>query len=694
MKFERHATLASLIVGAVVLLLDSLTPLGYAVPMLYVLPILITWLIPGWRSTVLIALGVFPGTIVGTLLSPGQLSPEAVANRLLATVLLWTVAALVIKQKQLAKQTATAREAMDQSDQRLQLFIRHAPAAIAMFDTNMCYVATSQRWLTDYGLDGQHLIGRSHYDVFPEIPERWKDVHRRCLAGAVERADEDLFMRSDGSQQWLRWEIRPWRTDPNVIGGIIIFTEDITVHKQADEKLRTVNMTLDQRVRERTAQLAESNERLDWVLRATNDGVWDWDLVQDTLHFSSRWKEMHGFQESDPQESMQEWASRIHPNDRKRVLDRLEDYLAEKSPAFSEEYRIQRRDGTYFWVLDRGAALWDEAGRAIRIVGAETDITWRKDVEESLRRREHEFRMLADNVPAFFGYIDRERRYRFVNKRYEEIFGRCHDAIVGTPVHELLGPRAYDEVRPYLDQAFSGQRAVFEYRLTIPGATDYWFSAQYVPDRNNEGTITGVFVLLADVTTLKQSEAVLREREAQLQALSAKLVQLQEEERRRIARDLHDDFMQRLAAMTLDLHSCSTDQVEAGELKSRLGKLGASAEQLTTDLQKLAHDLHPSIIEHAGLEAAVQEQVSEFAARTGLTAEVIVRDVRGSSRAAMPPASIACCRKVCRTCTSMPPRRMSSSASYARIGASVSACMTTAGASRAPEKQAPERVLA
>ncbi len=119
----------------------------------------------------------------------------------------------------------------------LPIFVERAPVAIAMFDTQMRYLAYSERWREEYGLQGQVLYGRSHYEVFPEIPERWREVHRRVLAGATERCEEDRFERADGSVQWLWWECRPWRTGTGEIGGIIMFTADITRRKQAEEQL-------------------------------------------------------------------------------------------------------------------------------------------------------------------------------------------------------------------------------------------------------------------------------------------------------------------------------------------------------------------------------------------------------------------------------------------------------------------------
>jgi PAS domain S-box-containing protein len=92
-----------------------------------------------------------------------------------------------------------------ESEERFRLFIEHAPAALAMFDREMRYLHVSRRWRTDYGLGDRELRGVSHYEIFPEIPARWKEAHRLGLAGAVVHGDNDRFDRPDGSVQWVKW---------------------------------------------------------------------------------------------------------------------------------------------------------------------------------------------------------------------------------------------------------------------------------------------------------------------------------------------------------------------------------------------------------------------------------------------------------------------------------------------------------
>ena len=144
-----------------------------------------------------------------------------------------------------------AAKLQEESTAQLKEFIRHAPAAIAMLDENVCYVEASDRWMTDYGLQRAAVIGRCHYDVFPNIPERWKAIHQRVLTGEVHRHDGDPFPQPDGSTTWLQWEARPWYDANQTMSGMLFFTRDITESMQMQLALRS-----------QTDELARSNKDL------------------------------------------------------------------------------------------------------------------------------------------------------------------------------------------------------------------------------------------------------------------------------------------------------------------------------------------------------------------------------------------------------------------------------------------------
>lgn len=139
-----------------------------------------------------------------------------------------------------------AAAASERSVELLRGFVRDAPAAIAMFDRELRYIAASDQWRRDYRLADAVLEGRSHYEVFPEIPEEWKTIHRACLDGAVQRRDADRFEREDGTVAFLQWEVRPWYTSEGQIGGITMFTRDVSRAEAMRETLRLRSEALSQ----------------------------------------------------------------------------------------------------------------------------------------------------------------------------------------------------------------------------------------------------------------------------------------------------------------------------------------------------------------------------------------------------------------------------------------------------------------
>lgn len=141
--------------------------------------------------------------------------------------------------------------------------------------------------------------------------------------------------------------------------------------------------------------LKESEQRWQLAVRGSNDGIWDWNVKTNEVFFSTRWKEMLGYEEQEISNNFDEWSSRVHPDDFGWVMQVVQDHFDQKTPFYISEYRIRCKDGTYKWILDRGQALWDEDGNAVRMVGSHTDITERKLAEEQLHQSEERFQILA-----------------------------------------------------------------------------------------------------------------------------------------------------------------------------------------------------------------------------------------------------------------------------------------------------------
>ncbi|MCS6842600.1 MAG: PAS domain-containing protein [Roseiflexus sp.] len=167
------------------------------------------------------------------------------------------------------EQQALRYEALERdlraSEERLRFFVEHAPVAIAMLDADMRYILANKRWLQDFGLEGQDIIGQSHYELFPDLPDRWKDVIRRVLAGAFEEAEEDQWQRADGSTEWISWKCYPWFKGDGAIGGLVFFTEIVTKRIRERQEL--------EQSREQLRATVEEQERLIQAIREMSTPV-------------------------------------------------------------------------------------------------------------------------------------------------------------------------------------------------------------------------------------------------------------------------------------------------------------------------------------------------------------------------------------------------------------------------------------
>ncbi|MEE4638051.1 MAG: PhnD/SsuA/transferrin family substrate-binding protein, partial [Wenzhouxiangella sp.] len=134
----------------------------------------------------------------------------------------------------------------------MRYVIEHTRSAVAVHDRDLNYIFVSQKYLDTFRLNGQDIIGKNHYDVFPNLPQHLRDTHRRVLQGEVLSAEDDPFENPDGTVDWTRWECRPWFEADGTIGGLIVYTEIITERRRAELELR-----------EKTEALARSNERLE-----------------------------------------------------------------------------------------------------------------------------------------------------------------------------------------------------------------------------------------------------------------------------------------------------------------------------------------------------------------------------------------------------------------------------------------------
>ncbi|MGE0044383.1 MAG: ATP-binding protein [Hyphomonadaceae bacterium] len=283
-----------------------------------------------------------------------------------------------------------ALERVTATKKLLTSFIESAPAALAMFDRDIRYLHASPQWRKDYNLGDTPLVGRSHYEVFPEIGDEWKDVHQRCLDGSVERRDRERFLRADGSAQYLSWEVRPWRDEEGEIGGIIMLTRDLTAEVEAQLAL------------ERTY------ERLKQALDIGRAYMWEYDDAQQRIFHDGDPVAVMGFPLPETNSPIDVF-SIVHLDDREAAVALWRRHIKEGAP-YRIEQRVAAPGGDERWVLAVSEAKRNAEGRVVGAVGLVQDITERKRGQIELAAARDEAEAANRSKSEFLATVGHEIR--------------------------------------------------------------------------------------------------------------------------------------------------------------------------------------------------------------------------------------------------------------------------------------------
>jgi PAS domain S-box-containing protein len=309
------------------------------------------------------------------------------------------------------------------------------------------------------------------------------------------------------------------------------------------------------------------------------------------------------------------WAMPITARDG-RVLGTFGSYFREcRKPTNTERQVVE--------ILGRTAALAIEG----------------KQLEEVLRGNENQLRLITDTIPLLISYVDKEHRYRFVNRTYSEWFGKSRGNIIGRHISDVLGTAAYRTILPEIEKVLSGEEVVFERLIPYEGG-ERFTHVIYIPKSDSStGGVTGFYAFAQDITERKKTQEELQRSRDELEFRVLKrtieleesnkarvkvlhqLVTIQEDERQRIARDLHDQLGQQLTALRLKLKILKRLAEGHEELSGQVDEVKEITRQLDSDVDFLAWQLRPTALDDLGIVAALDYYVRQWSKNFKISTE-------------------------------------------------------------------------
>jgi PAS domain S-box-containing protein len=380
---------------------------------------------------------------------------------------------------------------------------------------------------------------------------------------------------------------------------------DLTERKRAEEALRG------------------SEARLRLAAQAGKMYAYEWDVATDKVVRSEEYVNVLGHSHPAKQLTRQELLSSVHPEDRAVFVGSIEQ-LTPQNPNAQISYRVLRPDGSVVWLEKNARGFFDEQGKLLRVIGMVANITERKLAEEALRESEEKFRSVFRDAGVGMVIVSPEGRFLATNGTFCDCLGYTEEELVARTVESVTFPEDWPAFSQKLREALTDERGFqwFQKRcLHKSGRIVYTeSSASLIRNRNGEPQYFVGEVL--DITKPKEAEEALSD-------MTRKLVEAQEQERARIARELHDDINQRLAMLAIELEQLKDNP---SEVETRAQELRKQTNEISDDVQALSHDLHSSKLEYLGVVAGIKSWCKEFAKRQKL--EI---DFRSDLSSAFPP---------------------------------------------------------
>ncbi len=501
--------------------------------------------------------------------------------------------------------------ALQHSEERFRTLVEWSPEAIVVHKAGIIIYANPAAALMFGAASAQELVGRSiislvHPDFHPIVTERLKLLTEYDLNTSLL---EQKLLRLDGVS-----------IDAEVQSTSILYDNEQAIH--------TSFRNITERKRAEAA-LTDSEQRWKFAVEGSGDGLWDCDIAANSLFFSQRSKEILGFTEDEIGNTLAEWKERVHPDDRAQAIGAVQQYLNGTAAYYKNEHRVLDKDGHLKWILTRGRVVTrDAAGNASRMIGTYSDVTER--VQEDLRLRAAFTKIrnleLALDEHAIVDITDALGMITYVNDKFCAVSQYHRDELIGQN-HRLINSVHHSKafIRELWRTISQGQVWKGEIKNLAKDGSYYWVDTTLVPFLDAGGKARQYFAIRRDITEQKKLELTLRHAAEQLRELSAHQMSLKENERKRIAREIHDDLGGLLHGIKSYLSVVIGRASRAGAPEDQvLSEASAMADQAIDTVRRMITELRPSVLDQLGLWAGLEWYTGQIAQRTELLCSCVI----------------------------------------------------------------------
>jgi diguanylate cyclase (GGDEF)-like protein/PAS domain S-box-containing protein len=374
-------------------------------------------------------------------------------------------------------------------DVRVFEIFKHLPVAFALFDTDMNYITYSNQWVIDYQLnEDEDLTGKNHYEVFPEIPQHWRELHQRCLKGEHLFNKAEKFVRADGSVQYDAWDIRPWYTQDKKIGGMIATTKNVTSEVILSETEK---------------ELIKANNFLNNAQKVAKIGHWVLNMSDNTLEWSDQTYRIFEVDKESFEPSYEALLSAIHPDDLEKVTKAFSKSVESKEP-YNVEHRIKVNDNRIKYVIENGFTKYNEDGEPVFAQGTVQDVTESKKMQRMTLRY---LDIIDKNIIA--SSTDLDGIITEASQAFSDVSGYTKSELIGQNHNIIRHPDFPKDVYKDLWETIKTNKVwKGELKNRKKDGSHYWVYATISPLYDDNGKKVGYTAIRQNITDKKIIEEI------------------------------------------------------------------------------------------------------------------------------------------------------------------------------------------